>query len=87
MSEHGRSSLISVSVDLALTALYGVWESRTGGNIRVDLLLIFPALFSSYLVALWPRFRYWSIPIAATLMAINFGYFVISYRLFDKYPG
>jgi hypothetical protein len=79
--------MVSVSVAVILTALYWLWESRTGGNIRVDLLLIFPALFSCYLVTLWPRFRYWSIPIAVSLMAINFGYFVISYKLFDKYPG
>jgi hypothetical protein len=79
--------MVSVSVAVILTALYWLWESRTGGNIRVDLLLIFPALFSCYLATLWPRFRYWSIPIAVSLMAINFGYFVISYKLFDKYPG
>jgi hypothetical protein len=87
MSAHGRCHRISALVALALTALYWIWESRAGGNIRVDLLLIYPALLFCYLISLWPRFRYWSIPIAVSLMAVNFVYFVISYRLFDKHPG
>ena len=74
-------------VSLVLTALYWVWESQAEGNIRVDLLLIYPWLFVSYLVTLWPRFRYGSVLIASLLMVVNIGYFVISYRLFDKNPG
>ena len=81
------STRIKVLAVVMVTALYWVWESRASGSIRVDLALIYPVLFCSYAVMLWSRFRFWSIAIAGLLMLINFSYFVISYRLFDKNPG
>jgi hypothetical protein len=72
---------------MIVTALYWAWESRTGGNIRIDLLLIYPALALFYLFDLWPRFRFWSLLIAAGLMALDLGFFIISYPLFRKHPG
>jgi len=37
----GRPALLVGGATLA----YWVWESRAAGNIRVDLLLIYPLLF------------------------------------------
>jgi hypothetical protein len=70
-----------------LTALYWFWESRAEGNIRVDLLLIYPVLFGCYIGAFWPRFKSGSILLALALMVVNAGWFVVSYDLFDKHPG
>ena len=72
---------------LIATALYWAWESQAEGNIRVDLLLIYPLLFCMYVVSLWSRFRLWSVLIAIAGMALNVAYFALSYRLFDKNPG
>ena len=74
-------------VAAVLTGLYWVWESQAAGNIRVDLLVIYPALLACYLYFLWPRFRFWSLLIAAILMIANFAFFVSSYRIFGKNPG
>jgi hypothetical protein len=87
MSTQPAPSRTAPYVALALTALYWLWESRASGNIRVDLGLIYPTLFTAYVVALWPKARFWSIPIAVGLMLLNIGYFVLSYGLFDKNPG
>lgn len=57
------------------------------GNIRIDLLLIYPALFTIYLVGLWPRRRWRAVPVAIGIMAINVLNAIASYPLFDKYPG
>jgi hypothetical protein len=81
------SSQTKALVAVTMTALYWIWESRASGNIRVDLGLIYPILFCSYMVTLWSRFGFWSVPIAFSLMVINFVYFVISYSFFDKNPG
>ena len=91
-SEVGYSSMNSaakkgVYTAAALTAIYWLWESRAEGNIRVDLLLIYPVLIAAYLKSFWPRFRFYSILITLGLMALNFCFFVISYDLFNKSPG
>lgn len=70
-----------------ITALYWLWETKAEGNIRVDLLLLYPFLFISYIIALWPKFRALSIVIAAILMVINIYFSIISYDLFDKLRG
>jgi hypothetical protein len=85
--EQARFSDRGIYVSLILTLLYWAWESVAEGNIRVDLLLIYPVLFVSYVIGLWPRFRFGSVLIAVALMAINLAYAVASYRLFDKNPG
>lgn len=79
-----HQSLIAVIV---LTLVYWGWESRAAGNIRVDLLLIYPFLFFAYIYFLWPRFRWLAVVFSFLLMAINFGFFVMSYSWFHKYPG
>ena len=83
----GTSSRSGLYVAAVLTALYWAWESRAAGNIRVDLLLIYPVLLVAYLVCLWPKFKYWSILITSALMASNFAFFVNSYWLFHKNRG
>jgi hypothetical protein len=82
-----NTSLSGIYASAILTALYWVWESQASGNIRIDLLLIYPVLSIAYVLFLWPRFRYWSILVAMGLMALNFVYFVNSYSLFDKNRG
>lgn len=76
-----------VLIPVVVTLLYWFWESRAAGNIRVDLLFIYPALFAIYIAALWRRFRFYSVIIAAVIMGINYAFALLSYDLFDKYPG
>jgi len=70
-----------------MTLGYWAWESYASGNIRVDLLLIYPLLFGGYVYLLWRRLRWWSFAISLALMALNFGFFIKSYSWFQKYPG
>jgi len=79
-----KSSYIGIIVS---TLVYWLWESRTAGNIRLDLLLIYPILFLGYTYWLWARFRWWSVIISFLFMGLNFGFFVVSYSWFDKNPG
>ena len=74
-------------VPVAVTLLYWYWESIASGNIRVDLLIIYPALLIIYIVSLWRRFKFYAVLISIALMLINFGFLLISYDLFDKHPG
>lgn len=76
-----------IFISTALTILYWYWESQAEGNIRIDLLLIYPVLFVSYLICLWPRFKFYSLLIALGLMGFNIGFFIISYDLFNKHLG
>jgi hypothetical protein len=82
------------------TLLYWYWESSAEGNIRVDLLVIYPTLFLIYLSVLFvllarKKFGFisslsailFSILGAAALMGINYLFLMISYDLFDKNPG
>lgn len=87
MTNEQQVSQRGLVITAVLTVLYWIWESQAAGNIRVDLLLIYPVLLSCYLYYLWPKFKYWSVIIAAALMAGNFMFFVSSYQLFDKNPG
>jgi len=77
----------SLAIVIISTLLYWFWESQAEGNIRIDLLIIYPVLFLIYLVSLWGRFRFLSIPIGFFLMLINIGFFMISYDLFNKNLG
>ncbi len=79
----GQSTLGVVVFTLA----YWAWESQASGNIRVDLLLIYPLLFFGYILLLWRRFRWWSIALSMALMALNFGFMLGSYSWFGKHPG
>jgi len=82
-----RRHVLAAGTVLALTAGYWVWESQAAGNIRVDLILIYPALFAGYIWVLWDSLKWLSILAASILMAGNYGFFVISYDLFNKSVG
>lgn len=69
------------------TALYWFWESRAEGNIRIDLIVIYPVLFSLYMSCFWKRYKFYSILIALSFMAVNTLFLVYSYSLFGKNPG
>jgi len=69
------------------TIAYWGWESQASGNIRVDLLLIYPLLFCGYIYFLWPRLRWLSILVSLLLMVFNFAFFANSYSWFDKHLG
>lgn len=69
------------------TLSYWAWETRVPGNIRVDLLLIYPVLFSCYIIAFWSMMKWKALFPALVLMALNCGFVVLSYSLFGKYPG
>ena len=70
-----------------MTLAYWAWESYAQGDIRVDLLLIYPLLFLGYIYVLWPRLRWWSIAVSLLFMTANYGFFTKSYSWFHKYPG
>ncbi|WP_417536441.1 hypothetical protein [Methylophaga sp.] len=70
-----------------VTLIYWFWEIRAEGNIRVDLVLIYPLLFVFYIKALWKRFKWYSLLFSSLIMLLNFGFLILSYDLFDKYPG
>jgi hypothetical protein len=77
----------SLAAVAMVTGAYWLWESQAEGNIRVDLLLIYPLLFAAYVFFLWGRIKWLSVPAAFALMAVNFGFFAMSYEWFGKYPG
>ena len=79
-----KSSHIGVIIS---TLAYWGWESQASGNIRVDLLLIYPLLFCGYIYFLWPRLRWFSILVSLLLMALNFAFFANSYTWFHKKLG
>lgn len=83
---HGLSTKWCTAA-VGLTLLYWYWETKASGNIRIDLVLIYPLLFATYTAALWTRFRFISLPIAGLLLLINVLVFVLSYPVADKYPG
>lgn len=88
MVEESKNNIKAyIFVPVVITLLYWYWESIVAGNIRVDLLIIYPGLFVIYIVALWGKYRLYSVLISTLIMAINYIFFLISYDLFDKYPG
>jgi len=87
MKLNSQLSKASIFYILAPTLLYWWWESHAQGNIRIDLILIYPFLFVIYLTLLWRGFRYYAILIATVLMLMNFLFFIFSYDVFGKYPG
>ena len=86
IDKEGPSLRIGIILCVVLTSLYWIWESRAGGNIRVDLLLAYPLLFGLYIYSL-QRLGWISLLIASTLMLINYVFFFVSYSLFDKPLG
>jgi len=82
-----RKKAFSYAAAAGLTLAYWLYESQAGGNIRIDLLLFYPALFASYTVLFWWRLKWLAFIPALVLMTLNFGFFVNSYGWFDKYPG
>ena len=74
-------------IPIVCTLAYWYWESKAEGNIRVDLIVVYPVLFTAYVVSLWGKLRFWSVLVAALLMILNFTFFAFSYDLFDKHPG
>jgi hypothetical protein len=78
---------LSWAAALVLTLGYWAWESRAAGNIRIDLLALYPILFFAYISLLWPRLKWLALVPALLLMAVNVGFFVMSYSWFHKNPG
>lgn len=87
IADPARRIRIGYRVAGAHTLLYWIWESQAGGNIRVDLAILYPYLALMYALFLWPRLRWWSLAAAAALMALNWAFFVASYMIFDKPLG
>jgi uncharacterized membrane-anchored protein YitT (DUF2179 family) len=87
MESNNKLSKISIVFIIIPTLLYWYWESIASGNIRIDLLLIYPALFTVYVASLWKRYRYYSVLISTLIMVVNIVFFIFSYILFGKYPG
>lgn len=85
MKTSNKLSSFSIVLIIISTLLYWYWESIAQGNIRIDLLVIYPVLFAVYLISLWRRYGFYSLLISALLMVLNIIYFVFSYELFDKY--
>lgn len=69
------------------TAGYWFWESQAEGNIRIDILVLYPLMSLIYLWALWQWLKFKAIIVCLLLLAINYGFLMISYDLFDKFPG
>jgi hypothetical protein len=72
---------------LVITLVYWLWESQIGGNIRLDLLVIYPLLIVLYPILLWRKFKWLSIVIALMLMVLNILFMQYSYVWFGKSPG
>ncbi len=87
MNTQRKISRAAISYVLIPTLLYWVWESQAEGNIRIDLLLLYPLLYMIYSFALWSRFHWYAFLLSMLLMLINLVYATLSYDLFDKYPG
>lgn len=85
--EKEKVSVTALLCILIPTFFYWYWESKAEGNIRIDLMLIYPILFSVYIKALWNKFSYYAILLSILLMVVNIIYSIFSYQLFDKYPG
>ncbi len=82
-----RRQQLSLAGIAILTLGYWIWESRAAGNIRIDLLVLYPILFFAYIRLLWPRLRWLALVPALLLMAVNAAFFVMSYSWFHKNPG
>ena len=74
-------------IPVVVTLVYWLWESRAEGNIRVDLVFIYPILLVTYIVSLWRVHKFMSVIISVLIMLLNIGFFMVSYDLFDKYAG
>lgn len=72
---------------LLFTLAYWFWETQAGGNIRIDLLLLYPILFSLYIISFREKLKWWSLFAALTLMVLNILFFTLSYSFFDKSSG
>ncbi len=71
----------------ALTGGYLFWESQASGNIRVDLLFIYPCLLVGYALLLWRHLKWFSLLASVLLMLFNFWFMSHSYQWFHKFPG
>lgn len=76
-----------ISYILVPTFAYWAWEIIASGNIRIDLILIYPILFIIYIKTLWRTKKVYSIFIAIAFMIINILYSILSYEIFNKYHG
>jgi hypothetical protein len=84
----GRAEKIFPLASAALLTLaYWTWEAQAAGNIRADLILLYPFLFGSYLMFFWRMLKWKALIPALALMAANVGFFIMSYSWFGKYPG
>lgn len=72
---------------IIVTGLYWFWESQAEGNIRIDILILYPFMGLIYLWAFWQWLKWKAIFACLTLIAINYGFMMISYDLFNKFPG
>lgn len=87
MKPNRKLSILNISIVLFSTLLYWVWESQAEGNIRIDLLLLYPILFAIYIWAFWKRYKLYSIVFSVGLMTLNIIFFMSSYELFGKNLG
>jgi len=87
ISDPRRRNQLSWAGVVVLTLVYWAWESRAAGNIRVDLLALYPILFFAYIRLLWPQLKWLALLAALLLMTLNTGFFVMSYSWFHKNPG
>jgi hypothetical protein len=74
-------------IALSMSLLYWIWECQVSGNIRVDLLFIYPSLLIIYLGCLWPNFKFKSILMAIFLMLINIAVMILTYKFLNKRLG
>jgi hypothetical protein len=87
ISDPNKAFKFSIASTFTLTAIYLLWESLASGNIRVDLLIIYPCLFAAYNLLLWPQFRWKSLIFSSALMGLNFWFMTQSYSWFHKHLG
>lgn len=77
----------SFLLPIVFTLLYWWWESHVGGNIRIDLFIIYPLMFLVYFKAFERSNRTSALLISSFLMACNFVFCLLSYWMFNKSVG
>jgi hypothetical protein len=87
ISDPKKSFQSACAMVFGLTLGYFFWESKMGGNIRIDLLVMYPCLLIGYILLLWPRLHWFSIVVAALLMSLNIWFMSHSYSWFHKSYG
>ncbi|MCP4913601.1 MAG: hypothetical protein GY909_10820 [Oligoflexia bacterium] len=76
-----------IIVTLVLFSLYAIWEANAEGNIRIDIIIIYPILFILYAATWWKEYKWKALFISFILSAFQYGFMILSYPLFNKYYG